>query len=93
MKFSSITLCSGYINKHWYIEQEPESACMGITKLVTEHVKDEWKLYIVDAPSYKRFNSFRGVDTDKAQVMWPAAVVESTESAVRLERPCLAPSH
>ncbi|RLM84741.1 hypothetical protein C2845_PM04G23940 [Panicum miliaceum] len=40
--------------------QAPESACMEITRLVAEHVKDGWKQYIVDAPSYKRFNNFRG---------------------------------
>ncbi|CAL5082826.1 unnamed protein product [Urochloa decumbens] len=60
MKLSGLIGCSGYVNKHWYIEQAPESTCWQITKLVTEHVKDGWKLYMVDAPSYKRFNSFRG---------------------------------
>ncbi|CAL5062898.1 unnamed protein product [Urochloa decumbens] len=60
MKLSGLIGCSGYVNKHWYIEQVPESTCWRIIKLVTEHVKDGWKLYIVDGPSYKRFNNFRG---------------------------------
>ncbi|PUZ71940.1 hypothetical protein GQ55_2G353900 [Panicum hallii var. hallii] len=60
MKFSALACCSGYINKHWYIDQAPESACIQITQLIAGHVKDGWKQYIVDAPSYKRFNNFRG---------------------------------
>ncbi|CAN6198906.1 unnamed protein product [Urochloa humidicola] len=60
MKLSGLIGCSGYVNKHWYIEQAPESACREIVKLVTEHIKDGWKIYIVDGPSYKRFNNFRG---------------------------------
>ena len=60
MKFSALTFCSGYINKHWYIEHAPHDVCRKIVKLVLEHVKDGWKQYIVDAPSYKRFNNLRG---------------------------------
>ncbi|CAN6167990.1 unnamed protein product [Urochloa humidicola] len=60
MKLSGLIGCSGYVNKHWYIEQAPESTCMEIIKLVREHIKDGWKLYIVDGRSYKRFNNFRG---------------------------------
>ncbi|XP_039792545.1 uncharacterized protein LOC120658349 [Panicum virgatum] len=43
MKFSALMCCSGYINKHWYIEQAPEPACIEITQLVAKHVKDGWK--------------------------------------------------
>ncbi|KAL6655034.1 hypothetical protein ACP70R_005860 [Stipagrostis hirtigluma subsp. patula] len=60
MKLSGIMGCKGYTNKHWYIEQTPESRCIEIIDLVINHVKDGWKLYIIDAASYKRFNNFRG---------------------------------
>ena len=60
MKFSALMCCSGYINKHWYIEQAPQSACMVIKQLIVEHVKDGWKQCIIDAPSYRRFNNLRG---------------------------------
>ncbi|XP_039834660.1 uncharacterized protein LOC120695493 [Panicum virgatum] len=60
MKFSALMCCSGYINKHWYIEQAPQSAYMVIKQLIVEHVKDGWKQCIIDAPSYKRFNNLRG---------------------------------
>ncbi|RLN33709.1 hypothetical protein C2845_PM03G06220 [Panicum miliaceum] len=64
LTLASFVLFSLSHHKDEYEEENdvkaPESARMEITQLIAEHVKDGWKQYIVDAPSYKRFNNFRG---------------------------------
>ncbi|XBH94282.1 hypothetical protein VPH35_085093 [Triticum aestivum] len=59
MKLAIFDCLRDYLNKNWYIGQEP--AAERITELVRKHVKDGWKNYIrCDAARYRRFNDFRG---------------------------------
>ncbi|KAL6870906.1 hypothetical protein ACP4OV_014754 [Aristida adscensionis] len=72
MRFSAMLCCSSYINKHWYIQQASNQACIDVIQLVAEHLQNGWKEYIVDGVSYKRFNNLRGRwAMDKGQVYNP----------------------
>jgi hypothetical protein len=58
MKLSGVVGLKDYANKYWYIKHEPADLIMA--SVVSQHVKDGWAQYIVDAASYKRFNNLRG---------------------------------
>lgn len=49
MRVSAILGLEDYINKHWYIQHESETACAAVRNMVFTHLTEGWMQYIVDA--------------------------------------------